>query len=211
MTNKFIEQLNFRYATKAFDPSKKLTEEQLNVITEALRLSPSSYGLEPWTFFVVENQEVKDKIQAAAYNQMQVGSASQVIVITAKTNLNNEFVDKFTSDREKAAGMEAGSLHGYNNMIKGTLASMTPEAIIEWNKKQAYIALGFALAAAAVQGVDACPMEGFNAQTVSEILGLDEMNLTTAVILPIGFRSEEDTMSKMPKSRRPEHEVIKKI
>ena len=202
MSNNLITQLNWRYATKAFDPSAKISDQKLNIILEALRLAPSSYGLEPWAFIVVKDQELKDRLMAASYGQVQVGQASHVIVLAVRTDINDTFVDNFTSTKEQTEGMPAGTLAAYNGMIKGSINSLTAEQNIQWHKKQAYIALGFAMTACALENVDSCPMEGFDASQFDEILGLKELNLTSAVILPIGIRSAEDKMAMVPKSRR---------
>ncbi len=210
MTNNFLQDLQWRYATKAFD-SQKLTDEQLNYILEAGRLTASSYGLEPWKFLVIKNPELRAKLQAASWNQTQVTEASHLIVLCARTDVNETYVNDYQISLETNAGMPAGSMDGLGNMIRGSINYLTPEQIIEWNKKQVYIALGQMMAACAVAKIDSCPMEGFDAKAYSDILGLEARNLVAAVVLPVGFRSSEDKMSKTPKYRRSLEEVTEVI
>lgn len=206
-----LEALQWRYATKQFDATKKLSEEQLNTLTEALRLAPSSFGLQPWKFLVISNPEVRTKLREAAWGQPQVTDASHLIVLAAKTDLSTKSAEEFVATVAKTRNIEVSALQGLHDMIAGSIENRSPEERIEWAARQAYIALGTLLTAAAIEQIDAAPMEGFDPQKFDEILGLAEKNLTSVVIAGVGFRSAEDGMSHAEKVRFPAEEVIIKI
>ena len=184
-----------------------LTDEQLNYILEAGRLTASSYGLEPWKFLVIKNPELRNQLQAASWNQNQVTQASHLIVLCARTDVNEAYVNNYQTSLENNAGMAQGTFNGLGDVIRGSINYLTPEQIIEWNKKQVYIALGQIMSACAIEGIDSCPMEGFDAKAYSEILGLTEKNLVATVVLPVGFRNPEDKSATKPKFRKNLNEV----
>jgi nitroreductase len=206
-----IEALNWRYATKQFDATKKLTNEQKDIVTESLRLAPSSYGLQPWTFFIVTNPEIRAKLREAAYGQSQVTDASEVVVFTVPKVLDDALVDRYMESIAETRSIPVDSLKGMVDMIKGMLAGLSPEARIAWAMRQVYIALGTMLTTLAHESIDACPMEGFNPSQFDEILGLPEQGLTTAVIATIGFRSSDDKYATAPKVRFAKDQVIKEV
>ena len=203
-----IEKLNWRYATKKFDNTKKLTPFQLEELLYAVQLSPSSGGVQPYKIIVVEDVAIREELQQAAHGQPQIADASQLIVLAAETNLDTQYVKNFIDHVAKTRGIDRANLEGYEQMINGNVNSMNEEQRITWAKKQAYIALGVLLTSAAELGIDACPMEGFSAPQFDEILGLEEKGLTTAVIAAIGFRAEDDAYSKLNKVRKPEEEMF---
>ncbi len=203
-----IDALSWRYAVKEFDPNKKLSKEQLGVLLEALRLSPSSIGLQPWKFILVENPDLRAKLREASYGQSKVTDASHFIVFAARKDLDEAYVDRFVALTAKTQGVDAASLSGLKDMAMGALRSRTPEALVEWSARQAYIALGVLLAAAAAEGIDACPMEGFDPKKYDEILGLEAQGLAAQVAVAVGFRSEGDAYARLPKTRFPKEEVV---
>jgi nitroreductase/dihydropteridine reductase len=203
-----IEKLTWRYATKKFDQTKKLTSFQLEELLHAVHLSPSSAGVQPYKIIVIEDAATRAKLQQAAHGQAQIADASQLIVFAAETNLDSQYVKNFIDHVAKSRGIDRTGLEGYEQMINGNVSGMTEEQRIIWAKKQAYIALGVLLTSAAELGIDACPMEGFSALRFDEILGLKERGLTTAVIAAIGFRAEDDAYSKLNKVRKPEEEMF---
>ena len=203
-----IEKLTWRYATKKFDKTKKLTSLQLEELLHAVHLSPASTGVQSYKVIVIEDAAVREKLQHAAYGQWQIVDASQLIVFAAETNLDADYVKNLIDHVAKSRGIDPANLGGYEQMINGKINSMNEEERIVWAKKQAYIALGVLLTSAAELGIDACPMEGFNAPQFDEILGLKEKGLTTAVIAAIGFRAEDDAYSKLNKVRKPEEEMF---
>lgn len=205
------ESLRWRYATKAFDPQKKVSEEQLQQILEAGNLAPTSYGLQPFKFIVIENQELQDKLVPFSYNQNQISEASHIIVIAARTDIDIDYVNEYVTRIEKTRGLPEGSVAEYGKMMAGTVSSLSEEAKETWNNRQGYIALGMMMSAAAALGVDSCPMEGFVAGEYDKMLGLTELNLRSIVLLPVGFRSDEDKTQHNEKVRWPLSEIVIKM
>ncbi|MDB5111925.1 MAG: NAD(P)H-dependent oxidoreductase [Mucilaginibacter sp.] len=203
-----IEKLQWRAAIKSFDPAKKLSAKQLDDLLSAVQLSPSSAGLQPYKILVVENPEIREKLREAAHGQAQLTQSSQVIIFAAETNIDEAYAKKYIDLIAKTREIGREHLYAFEQSILNILNNQTEEQKISSATKQAYIALGVLLTAAAELGIDACPMEGFQAGKFDEILGLKELGLTTAVIAPVGFRSDEDILSKMTKVRRPKEELF---
>lgn len=195
-----IESLNWRYACKKFDTNKKLTQTQVNDLVEVLRLSASSYGLQPWRFVVVENPAKREELVAHSYNQRQVAEASHLFVLCAPKEFNENHVDAYLNDIVATRGGAVQELEGYKKMMMGTLSRLG-EKQTDWMKNQIYIALGSLLTGAAVLGIDTCPMEGFVASKYDEILGLNDLGLKSVVVCPVGFRAEDDKYSSLKKVR----------
>lgn len=165
-----LTSLNWRYATKKFDSTKKLSDEQLEKVTESLRLSASSYGLQPWKFVIVKNPETREKLKSVAWNQSQITDASHLFVLCIRKDINASYVDYFIKSVSETRGITEESLKGYSDMMKGTIAPLTSEQVNVWSSRQLYISLGTALASAAFYEIDACPMEGFDPEKYNEIL-----------------------------------------
>ncbi|NBV28534.1 NAD(P)H-dependent oxidoreductase [bacterium] len=185
----FTSQLNWRYATKKFNPEKPVTEESLNAILEAIRLAPTSFGLQPFHVTVVSKKEIQEQLKAVSWNQEQL-LAPYVLVFSGRSDVVpriQELLNLISGGNAEARE----KLKGYEDMMNGSLASRTPDQIKSWSAKQAYIALGFALAACAELSIDSCPMEGFDSEAFKKILNLPE-NLNPAVILPIGYRADDE-------------------
>ena len=203
-----IEKLNWRYATKKFDHTKKLSPEQLDELLKAVQLSPSSAGLQAYKVIVVEDAAIKEQLRMAANNQAQLTDASQVIIFASETNLDEVYAKNYIDLVAKTRSVERENLAGFEQMIVGNINRLDDAQKLAWSHKQTYIALGVLLTAAAELGIDTCPMEGFNAAKFDEILGLKEKGLTTSVIAAIGFRAEDDVYSKLVKVRKPEEELF---
>jgi nitroreductase/dihydropteridine reductase len=203
-----IQPLEWRYATKKFDASKKLSAEQLENLLDAVRLAPSSYGLQHYRIFVIEDAGLREQLKAAAYGQPQLTDASQLIVFAAETNINEAYVEKYVDEIAKVRNTERENLVPFEKSMVGTVNQRSEDQLVAWAHKQAYIALGVLLTAAAEAGIDACPMEGFEAGKFDEILGLREKGLATSVIAPIGFRAEDDDYAKFAKVRKPKEELF---
>ncbi|MDD5377467.1 MAG: NAD(P)H-dependent oxidoreductase [Candidatus Gracilibacteria bacterium] len=200
----FLSNLSWRYATKQFDASKKVSIENLEKILEAIRLTPTSFGLQAYHFYIVENQELLAKLQVASYNQPQIGTCSHLIIMCARNDLvqaKNEYFDALSGGSPEIRA----KLSGYEQMVDGAIARPTS---LEWTKKQVYIALGFALAACAELGVDSCAMEGFDSKAMAEILGLP-INHEIAAILPIGYRALDE--APRAKVRFPKETLLTRI
>ena len=213
-----IEALNRRYATKKFDTTKKLSQADMDVLLESLRLSPSSFGLQPWKFIHVKNTEMRKELQDASRGQPQITEASDLIVIAVRTNLDESDVDAYVQDMKEIRGnnleelpedfKNIEKLMEFKNMMLNTITARTQEQLKGWNQKQAYIAMGTILTTAALLWIDACPMEWFDPEKYNEILGLSELWLTATVVIPVGYRSEDDKYAYLAKVRFPKEKVI---
>ncbi|WP_304068393.1 NAD(P)H-dependent oxidoreductase [Pedobacter glucosidilyticus] len=206
-----IDKLNWRYATKAFDASRKLSTEQLDVLLSAIQLAPSSLGLQPYKVLVISNPEIREQLKAAAYNQTQITDASEIIVFATYKDFNLSHVDDFANNIAATRGLQKEDIQGYVDMMNGSVSSKTQEQLQIWNARQAYIALGILLETAALLAIDACPMEGFSVEQFDEILGLSALNLTSVVIAAVGYRSAEDGYQHYKKVRKSKEDLFIKI
>ena len=206
-----LDKLNWRYATKKFDPSKKVSKEDLGTLLEAARMTASSYGLQPYHFFVVEDDKVRATLRKASWDQPQITDASYLLVLANKPTFDESLVDNFIDNIVDVRGIAKEDLAGYEQMMKGALMGLTDAQKASWTSSQAYIALGNLLTIAAEMGIDTCPMEGFDKAQYNEILGLTEKNLNAAVVLAIGYRSEEDETQHYPKVRYSKENLITHI
>lgn len=212
MNELVLEKLRWRYATKQFDPEKTIPEEDWATLEEALVLTPSSYGLQPWKFIVITNRELKASLVPASYKQTQVADCSHLLVFTVKTSLAEADVQKLIDATVAARNIPAESLDFYKNMIIGDVVNGPRSGDIKgWAKLQSYIALGNFMTCAAMLGVDACPMEGFVPEMYDEALGLKEKGYTTAVLCPAGYRLNDDKHGVAAKVRYPKEELIEYI
>ena len=197
-----IESLEWRYASKRMN-GQKLPAEKLNNILEAIRLAPTSMGLQPFTVFVIEDEELKNKIKPIAMNQPQITENSHLLVFAAWANVTPKHVDEYISYTAQVRNMPEEGLVDFKNMLLGMISANTAEQNFTWAAKQAYLALGTALVAAAAEQVDATPMEGFNSAALDEILNLEEQGLRSVTMLPLGYRDiENDWLVNLPKVRR---------
>ncbi len=205
-----IQDLHWRYATKKFS-DQKLSDEKLATIQEATRLSASSYGLQPFTIIVVKDQEVKKKLKDAAYGQPQLEDSQAVFVFTVPESITEAMVDEYIQRTAATRNVSIETLEGFSNSIKSTVVKLPQEQQQNWAAKQAYISLGTALVAAAEQKVDACPMEGFDNAQFDEILSLKEKGLKSAVIMCLGYRSEEDKLASKAKVRKESNQLFEVV
>lgn len=198
-----VKSLEWRYATKQFDTSKKVSAEELNQIKEAVRLSASSYGLQAYKVLIVEDTEVRKKLRAVSWDQPQITDSSFLFVFCNYDTVNEQVVDDYMQLVAETKGIDVNALDGFKGMINGALAQRTKEQVQQWTAKQTYIALGNLLAATAELKIDACPMEGFDAEKYNEILGLKEKGLSVSVIAAVGYRSQDDASQFSAKVRKP--------
>lgn len=205
---KTIENLKWRYATKKFDAEKKVSEENLEKIKEAIQLSPSSYGMQLYKVVIVNDDALREELKPHCWHQPQITDASHLFIFCNYSALNPEQVNDYFSFKAKALGMDADALQGYGDFVNKKVSEKTKEEISNWNAKQTYIALGNALTACAELHIDACPMEGFEAVEVNKVLGLEEHQLEAAVIMAVGYRSKDDETQHTPKIRRPKEELF---
>ncbi len=204
----FLDALNWRYATKQFDSSKKVSEKDLNELLESARLSASSFGLQPWKFVVVEDKKLREKLRENGFGQPQITDASHLIVLCSIKNVDEKYIKKYIEHVAKIRGIPKESLKGYEDMMIGFSKQMNKEQMLNWTKKQTYIALGTLLSACALKKIDASPMEGFNSMEFDKILGLEKIGLTSAVICAVGYRSEKDETSKYKKVRFDAKDIV---
>lgn len=206
-----VENLKWRYATKKFDSSKKISESDLNTIKEAISLTATSYGLESYKVLVVENPEIREQLKPASWGQTQVTDASHLLVFCGFNEVTPAHIDAMLTLKSETQGVAMEHLAGYGDFMKSTIGAFPEEAIKVWTAKQTYIALGNAMAACAELHIDSCPMEGFDATQYNEILGLDAKGLHAAVVLPIGYRSQEDQTQHGKKVRKPLNEMFEVV
>jgi nitroreductase len=204
-----IENLNWRHAVKAYDPNKKISQEDLNTILESARLAPTSSGLQPFRIIVVENQELKEKMVAGALNPEVMRDSSHVLVFAAWDSYSNEKIDKVYDYHTDVRDLPRGRFGSYTDKIKEIYGAQTPEEHFAHTARQTYIALGIALAQAAELKIDSTPAEGFSNAVVDEVLGLKELGLKSVSLLYLGYRDEaNDWLSSMKKVRIPMDEFI---
>jgi nitroreductase len=204
-----LDTLEWRYATKKYDPTKKVAQEDLDKILEAARMAPSSSGLQQFRVIVITNQELKEKIVPVAWGQQIVADSSHVLVFAGWDRYTDERIDNTFDKMNALRGLPLDTTDEYKNRLKGQFASFTEEQQAAHAAKQAYIAFGLAIAQAAELGVDATPMEGFSNTELDELLGLDKLGLKSAVMLPLGYRMEEqDWLLKLKKFRLPKEEFL---
>lgn len=204
-----LEQLNWRYATKEFDTSRTISASDWAALEDALVLSASSGGLQPWTFVVVTDPAVREKLIPASYGQAKVAQSSHLVVFTAKVEFTEADVDAHIARTIEVTGVPAEALAPLRGMLVGGIVQAKDlPARQSWAARQTYIALGNLLNSAALLGIDACPMEGFVPSQYDEILGLAEKGLTATVICALGYRAAADKYAALPKVRFPKEKVI---
>lgn len=202
-----IEPLQWRYATKKFDPNSTVSDQDLETILDAGNLAATSYGLQPFQFVVVSNAKIKEALVACSYNQRQVADASHVIVIATRTDVDAAYIQQSATMTEEVRGLEKGQLDGYAKQMIGAITSMDDENKSIWAQKQAYIALANMMVACAALKIDSCPMEGFVAPKYNEMLELEAKNLHATVVLPVGYRAADDEQQDFAKVRKPLNEM----
>ncbi len=203
-----LRVLNARYATKKFDSARKIDDATWNTLEEALLLSPSSYGLQPWKFVVITDPQWKEELAPHAWNQPQITSCSHLVVFCARRELDGDDVQHLMNATAEKRGIAATDLHGYASMIGSAISNLSPDDLLNWNKRQVYLALDQFLLSCALLGVDACPMEGFSNAKFDEVLGLTDVMAT--VIATAGYRAQDDKYADLAKVRYERDEVIER-
>jgi nitroreductase len=206
--NTFLDHQNWRYATKKFDTTKKVSEEDLNTLKEAIRLSSSSYGLQPYKVIIVENPELRAQLQQAAWGQSQIVDASHLFIFANETNIGDEAIDNFLNTISVTRETPMEALTGYGDFMKSKISTLEPDLKNVWASKQTYLALGNLLNAAAELKIDVTPMEGFVPAKVNEILGLDKLGLNASLLATIGYRHDEDATQYYKKVRKSNEELF---
>ncbi|GAB4548444.1 MAG: NAD(P)H-dependent oxidoreductase [Pleurocapsa sp.] len=205
-----LQQLHWRYATKKFDPAKKIPEAVWQVLEQSLVFAPSSFGLQPWKFFVIRNPEIRQQLFEHSAQQSPVVDASHLVVFALKKDVDSNYVDSYIKRTAAVRKVSVDDLQGFANVIKGFLAN--PPAHVNnvnfWSAKQAYIALGFFLTCAATLKVDTLPMEGFIPAKCDEILGLSAKGYASVVLCAAGYRADDDKYAILPKVRFATEDVV---
>lgn len=205
-----LERLNWRYAVKKFDSERKIEETTWDILQSAMVLAPSSYGLQPYRFIVITDSETREKLRPACYGQSQIVECSHLVVIAAKTTLDDAYVESYADLIQEIRGTPRENIEDYITKMKQKMGRLTETGeAVSWSRRQAYLALGFLLETAALLEVDACPMEGFEPSKVDEILGLE--GHTSSVLCALGYRAEDDWLAELEKVRFPEAELVRRI
>lgn len=205
-----LGQLNWRYATKQFDPTKQIPIETWQVLEQSLVLSPSSFGLQPWKFLVIRNPEIRQQLVEHSWGQKQVMDASHLVVFAIKQNLDVAYVDRYVARMAEVQQVTTEALQGFGNVVKGFIGNPSLD-LNAWATRQVYIALGEYMTTAAILGVDTCPIEGFIPAKYDEILGLTSTGYASVVVCPAGYRAADDKYAAKPKVRFATQDVLEYI
>lgn len=204
-----LAAMQWRYATKVFDPQKKISAETWADLEKGLVLAPSSFGMQPWKFLVIQNPELRAQLLPVSWNQKQVVDCSHFVVFLAKKEITVSDVDRLIHRVVEIRGGTPNELMGYSKMLMANLVQGdAPQKIPTWASRQCYLALGQLLTLAALLKIDACPMEGFEQEKYDEILGLNNTGYTAVVACPLGYRSGNDRYAELPKVRYADQEII---
>ena len=208
MNKSLLDALNWRYATKVFDPTKTISSNDLDTLLESIRLTPTSYGLQLMKTVIVEDATLRNDLVKHAYGQQQVKDASHLLVLCHEKRIDSNHIAAYISTISKTRNIEEVALQGFKNMMENSILNWSEKQQTAWMRNQVYIALGNLLTACAVLKVDACPMEGFNATAFDDVLNLDEKNLSSVLVVPIGYRSEHDKNAQLKKVRRSSNDFL---
>jgi nitroreductase len=203
-----LESLHWRYATKRMT-GERVPQEKIDIILESARMAPTSSGIQPFTIFVVTDKKLMQKIQSIAHNQPQITEASHLLVFAAWDSITPEKIDYVYDQIIRERNLPAGALTAYVNRLKDMFAAMTPEEQFSWAANQTYLAFGITITAAAIEKIDATPMEGFVNSELDKLLGLKEKGLRSTTLMALGYRdTANDWLANMKKVRRPKEELI---
>jgi nitroreductase/dihydropteridine reductase len=203
-----IEHLKWRYATKKFDTSKNLGSSELSVLKEAFNLTALSYGLQTLKLVIVSDRATRQKLVEVAYGQKQVVDASHLLVLCIQSDINEDDVETHFETVKSIRNTPEPVLEPFKQQLKSTITSMPESKKTDWATRQAYIALGNLMTVCAVEGIDSCPMEGFIPEQLDTVLGLDKLGLKSVLLLPVGYRAEDDQFAKFKKVRQPLSKTI---
>ena len=203
-----IDNLKWRYAVKKFDHHKILSDNQINILKQAFNLTASSYGLQPIKLVVVKNKDIQKELVLHSWNQQQVSQASHLLVICVDTKLDETDVEKYFERVKEIRNTPDEIINSFKEYLKTTISGKTTEDLLSWGKNQAYLALGNLLTVCANEKIDSCPMEGFIPEKYDEVLGLKEKNLSSVLVLPVGYRAEDDIMTHQKKVRKNIDEIV---
>ena len=203
-----IENLEWRYAVKKFDDQKFLEETQISTLKKAFNLTATSYGLQPIKLVIIKNKDIQQQLVKHSWNQQQIVQASHLLVICVDIKLDESDVERYFERVKEIRNTPDNIINSFKDYLKNTIASKTIEDLLSWGKNQAYLALGNLLTVCANEKIDSCPMEGFISEKYDEILKLKEKNITSVLVLPVGFRAKDDVMIHQKKVRKDISEIV---
>lgn len=203
-----LEALKWRYATKKFDPEKILPKEKVDILKRTFNLTATSYGLQPLKMLVISNKELQKQLKDYSFGQKQIDTASHLLVICIEKEVGEQFIKDYFNLVKHVRETPENILEPFQKFLVKDFKAKAKEEIEIWAVNQAYLALGTLLTVCATEGIDSCPMEGFEPEKYDELLQLEEKNLKSVLVLPVGYRAEDDMFSAMKKVRRPLDEVI---
>ncbi|WP_298392608.1 NAD(P)H-dependent oxidoreductase [Flavobacterium sp.] len=206
--SQFIQNANWRYATKKFDATKKVSAEDLATLQEAIKLTASSYGLQPYKVIIVENSDLRAQLQPVSWGQSQIVDASYLFVFANNVNFGEADIDNYFANVVATRNLAMEDLQGYADFMKSKVLTLPEHTKNSWTAKQTYLALGNLLNAAADLKIDVTPIEGFEPEKYNEILGLDKLGLNATVVAAIGYRHEEDATQHYPKVRKSNEDLF---
>jgi len=206
--DQLLENLRWRYAVKAFDPVRKVDPLTWNAIEQSMVLAPSSYGLQPWKFVIVTSPEIKSKLPGISWNQNQPQDCSHMVVMAVRKSMDENYIDRYVESIASTRSVPVENLKGYRSMMVGTVQKMDADGLRVWNTRQVYIALGQLMAAAAMLGVDTCPMEGIDSKAYDNVLGLVDSPFSAVVGCAVGYRDVSDKSAFAKKVRFPTEDVV---
>jgi nitroreductase len=207
--DQLLRQLDWRYATKRFDPQRTIAPATWSALEQALQLAPSSFGLQPWKFLVIDDKALRQQLRQHSWGQSQVGDASHYVVFTGLRTMTMAHVDRALQRQCEVRGVTMATVAGYRSVLEGFLAKGWAAGDLGgWNTRQVYLALGQFMTAAAMLGVDTCPMEGIDMAGYDRVLGLDGSPFTTRCACAAGYRSADDKYAEAKKARFPLGEVV---
>lgn len=208
MASEILQKLKWRYATKKFDSSLKISDEKLNILKEAFNLTATSYGLQPLKMVVVSDSELKKNLVPLTMNQVQVEDCSHVLVLCTETKMNSDFIKNYFDNVVKIRNTPREILQPFETFLTTDFDSKDALEINTWMAKQAYLALGNLLTVCALEEIDACPIEGFSPLEYDSFLGLSKIGLQSVLVLAVGHRADDDMFAAMKKVRRGVEDVI---
>ena len=208
---KIIDGLKWRYATKYFNKEKKVSKEDISILKEAVNLTASSYGLQPYKVIVISDSKIRESLKEASWGQSQITDASHLFLFCNNLNVTDVDIDNYIQLRAKINNLNPEDSKEYADMMKSNIGSLPPEILSAWTARQCYIALGTLLAASSEMEIDSCPMEGFDNNKYDEILGLKEKGLSSAVLCAIGYRDDKDSFASLKKVRKSISDVFDEI
>ena len=203
-----LKSLQWRYAVKKFDENKIVPEEKINILKEAFNLTATSYGLQPVTLVVLKNKEIQQKLVEHSWNQPQVLQASHIFVLCVPDVYKEKFADDYFNLVKKIRNTPDEILNPFREFLTQNIGMKSQQELYDWNKNQAYIALGNLMTVCAMEEIDSCPMEGFTPEKYDEILGLKKMNLSSVLVLPVGYRANDDYMKDLKKVRKSINDAV---